>query len=51
MKIHEYQGKQIFGRYGVAIPKGYPVFTAEEAEKAAAQLRQEINSAKLNVTT
>ncbi|MDB5218716.1 MAG: ATP-grasp domain, partial [Myxococcaceae bacterium] len=22
MKIHEYQGKQIFAKYGVPIPKG-----------------------------
>ena len=24
MKIHEYQGKEIFARYGIPIPKGYP---------------------------
>ena len=41
MKIHEYQGKQIFARYGVPIPKGYPVFTADEAETAAAKLIEE----------
>src|SRR6187549_1652125 len=38
MKIHEYQGKQIFQRYGIATPKGYPVFTATEAEEAAKKL-------------
>ena len=41
MKIHEYQGKQIFQRYGIATPKGYPVFTAAEAEEAAKKLIEE----------
>ncbi|HEY8209667.1 MAG TPA: ADP-forming succinate--CoA ligase subunit beta [Myxococcaceae bacterium] len=38
MKIHEYQGKQIFSRYGVAIPRGILVHSPEEAEKAAKEL-------------
>ncbi len=38
MKIHEYQGKQVFARYGVPIPKGYPAFTVAEASAAAAKL-------------
>src|SRR5687768_12598600 len=38
MKIHEYQGKQIFARYGIPIPKGYPAFSVEEAEQAAEKL-------------
>src|SRR6187399_989425 len=41
MKIHEYQGKQIFQRYGIATPKGYPVFTPAEAEEAAQKLIDE----------
>jgi succinyl-CoA synthetase beta subunit len=41
MKIHEYQGKQIFARYGIAIPQGIPVFTADEAEAAAKKLIDE----------
>ena len=41
MKIHEYQGKQIFQRYGIATPKGYPVFTPAEAEEAAKKLIDE----------
>ena len=41
MKIHEYQGKQIFARYGIPIPKGYPATTAEEAGKAAEKLIEE----------
>jgi succinyl-CoA synthetase beta subunit len=38
MKIHEYQGKQIFSRYGIPVPKGIPCFSAEEAEQAAERL-------------
>ncbi|MDB4943462.1 MAG: Succinyl-CoA ligase [ADP-forming] beta chain [Labilithrix sp.] len=38
MKIHEYQGKQLFAKYGVPIPKGYPAFTVDEAEAAAKRL-------------
>jgi succinyl-CoA synthetase beta subunit len=41
MKIHEYQGKQIFARYGVPVPKGYVAFDAEEAGKAAKRLIDE----------
>jgi succinyl-CoA synthetase beta subunit len=35
MKIHEYQGKQILKKYGVAVPRGVMVTTREEAEAAA----------------
>ncbi|MCC6555105.1 MAG: ADP-forming succinate--CoA ligase subunit beta [Polyangiaceae bacterium] len=38
MKIHEYQGKQIFARYGVPVPKGEPAFTAGEAGVIAERL-------------
>jgi succinyl-CoA synthetase beta subunit len=41
MKIHEYQGKQLFARYGVPIPKGYPVFSKQEARASAAKLIEE----------
>ena len=41
MKIHEYQGKQIFAKYGVPVPKGYPAFTVDEAEAAAKRLATE----------
>jgi len=44
LKIHEYQAKQIFLRYGVPVPKGYPAFTAFEAENAAAKLIAETGS-------
>jgi succinyl-CoA synthetase beta subunit len=38
VKIHEYQAKQLFSKYGVPIPKGYPAFTAAEAEANAKRL-------------
>jgi succinyl-CoA synthetase beta subunit len=44
MKIHEYQAKQIFARYGVPIPRGYPAVTVDEAEAAAKRLAQETGS-------
>lgn len=44
MNIHEYQGKQIFARYGIPISRGIPAFTVEEAEAAAKQLIAETGS-------
>jgi succinyl-CoA synthetase beta subunit len=44
MKIHEYQAKQIFARYGLPIPKGLPAFSVDEAEAAAKQLVRETGS-------
>lgn len=41
MKIHEYQAKQIFARYGVPVPRGYLAVTPDEAEAAARKLLQE----------
>ncbi|HEX8552755.1 MAG TPA: ADP-forming succinate--CoA ligase subunit beta [Abditibacteriaceae bacterium] len=38
MKIHEYQAKEIFAKYGVPIPKGRVANTPEEAEAIAAEL-------------
>jgi len=38
MKIHEYQGKEILKRYGVAVPRGYPCFSVDEAVAAAEKL-------------
>ncbi|HEX9685709.1 MAG TPA: ADP-forming succinate--CoA ligase subunit beta [Burkholderiales bacterium] len=38
MKIHEYQGKEILRKYGVATPRGYPCFSVEEAVEAAQKL-------------
>jgi succinyl-CoA synthetase beta subunit len=38
VKIHEYQGKEIFRKYGVATPRGYPAFSVDEAVDAAKNL-------------
>jgi succinyl-CoA synthetase beta subunit len=38
MKIHEYQGKALFRKFGVATPRGMPCFSVEEAVDAAKQL-------------
>jgi succinyl-CoA synthetase beta subunit len=44
MKIHEYQGKQLFAKYGIAVPQGVPCFTMDEAERAAEKLIAETGS-------
>jgi len=38
VKIHEYQAKEIFAKYGVPVPKGGVASTPEEAKRIAAQL-------------
>lgn len=38
MKIHEYQAKQLFKQYGVAVPKGMVCKTVEEVNTAAADM-------------
>ena len=38
MKIHEYQAKELFSRYGIAIPEGGVAFSAEEAVTVAEAL-------------
>ena len=38
MKIHEYQGKEIFRRFGLAVPRGSPAFSVDEAVRAAKAL-------------
>ncbi|MGZ5061746.1 MAG: ADP-forming succinate--CoA ligase subunit beta [Usitatibacter sp.] len=38
MNIHEYQGKQIFRKYGVATPRGEPAMSAGEAVAVAQKL-------------
>src|SRR5262245_1240287 len=38
LKIHEYQGKEIFRRYGIATPRGLPAFSVDEAVDAAQKL-------------
>ncbi|PKN94230.1 MAG: ADP-forming succinate--CoA ligase subunit beta [Chloroflexi bacterium HGW-Chloroflexi-6] len=38
MKLHEYQSKQIFSKYGIPIPKGRVAATAGEAKNIAEEL-------------
>jgi len=38
VKIHEYQGKDLFRKYGIAVPRGIPAFSVEDAVKAAKDL-------------
>ncbi len=38
MKLHEYQSKRIFAKYGIPIPKGKVASTQEEAKNIAKEL-------------
>jgi succinyl-CoA synthetase beta subunit len=38
MNVHEYQGKEILRKYGVATPRGVPCFSVAEAEDASRKL-------------
>ena len=38
MKLHEYQAKEVFARYGIPVPRGSVAATAGEARQAAAEL-------------
>ena len=42
MNIHEYQGKDILRKFGVAVPRGIVAYSPEEAKHAAEQLFKEI---------
>jgi len=44
LKIHEYQAKALFAKYGLPIPKGVPAFSVDEAEAAAKKLLAETGS-------
>ncbi len=44
MKIHEYQGKEIFRRYGIPVPRGIACRTPDEAQAAAEKLIAETGS-------
>jgi succinyl-CoA synthetase beta subunit len=38
MKIHEHQGKEIFRKFGITTPRGFPAFSVDEAVEAAKKL-------------
>ena len=41
MKIHEYQGKQLFRKYGVPVPVGIPAMSVEEGLAAIPSVQQQ----------
>jgi succinyl-CoA synthetase beta subunit len=46
MNLHEYQGKSILQRYGVAIPTGIVALSPEEAVEAAKEIQKKTDSDK-----
>ena len=49
MKIHEYQGKEIFKKHNIATPNGIPAFTVEEASEAYNSLKSDIVAVKAQI--
>ncbi len=49
MNIHEYQAKEVFRKYGVAVPRGKVAFTPEEAEAAARELGGDVFVVKAQI--
>lgn len=49
MNIHEYQGKEILRKYGVAVPKGKVAFSPEEAVKVAKEIGANVTVVKAQI--
>lgn len=49
MNIHEYQGKEILRKYGVAVPDGRVAFSPEEAVKVAKELGSKVVVVKAQI--
>jgi len=49
MKVHEYQGKELFRKYQIPTPNGIPVFNVEEALKAYDELATNIVVVKAQI--
>ncbi|MCT6923531.1 MULTISPECIES: ADP-forming succinate--CoA ligase subunit beta [Bacillales] len=49
MNIHEYQGKEILRKYGVAVPKGKVAFSPDEAVKVAKELGANVTVVKAQI--
>lgn len=49
MNIHEYQGKEIFRSYGVAVPNGKRAFSVDEAVQAARELKEGVYIVKAQI--
>jgi succinyl-CoA synthetase beta subunit len=42
MKIHEYQAKEVFKKYGIPVPKGEVVSSVDEARSVAKEIRSKV---------
>lgn len=49
MNIHEYQAKELLEKYGVAVPKGIPAMSVEEAVKAAESMDTDLYVVKAQI--
>jgi succinyl-CoA synthetase beta subunit len=49
MKIHEYQGKELLKKYGVAVPRGIVARSPEEAYQAAKELGTDVVVVKAQI--
>jgi succinyl-CoA synthetase beta subunit len=49
VKIHEYQGKEIFRRFGMPTPRGIPAFSVDEAVKAAETIGGSVQVVKAQI--
>src|SRR3954468_12064779 len=49
MKIHEYQGKELLKKFGVAVPRGIVVHSTEEAYHAAKELGTDVVVVKAQI--
>src|SRR3712207_9583338 len=49
MKIHEYQGKELLRRFGVAVPRGIVARSSEEAYQAARELGTDVVVVKAQI--
>ncbi|MGH1376282.1 MAG: ADP-forming succinate--CoA ligase subunit beta [Alphaproteobacteria bacterium] len=49
MNIHEYQAKELLEKYGVAVPKGIPAMSVDEAVKAAESMETDLYVVKAQI--
>ncbi len=49
MKLHEYQGKELFRNVGMPVPQGVVATTAQEVEEAARQMGRVVVKAQVHV--
>ncbi|MFJ7950510.1 ADP-forming succinate--CoA ligase subunit beta [Lysinibacillus sp. NPDC096418] len=49
MNIHEYQGKEILRKYGVAVPNGKVAFSPDEAVKVAKEIGSNVTVVKAQI--